>query len=379
MLVVSSHNFPAVYIQTEAMNEVNQQDPSVAPPGGDSAGSDNHIPVSTFEVVPYGERTNEQELYSFREAMEPPLVEPEAKQQQQQQHHHHHQQAKPAPPAKLLAAIGISILAAVIAYTLYSFIGMKPNVSYLDLGSRRFDPAGLSGRLITRWSTSGSYQLYLDPIGPNNAANFAAVAADPPRQISFTIRLLDAKGLVACQKQILFPAPVPLTQDDSNAAPPQAPNQSATGDTRENMTGENGQISEIDIRGPLPCPEKAFANFKTWDFTADFPTAAEEDEWHRQEKTANVRNHSGSAAVRVRTERLSGPIEGDDVIVGDNPSHGTVETSGGRVFFLGAGERNLTAEWQVFPAAIHFRCDKNGFCLLTRASSSVTLQARLLK
>ena len=71
-------------------------------------------------------------------------------------------------------------------------------------------------------------------------------------------------------------------------------------------------------------------------------------------------------------------IEGDDVIVGDNPSRGTVETSGGRVFFLGiAGMRNRSAEWQVFPAPIHFRCDKNGSCVLTRTNSHVSLQARL--
>ena len=352
------------------MNEVNQQDPSIAPPAaGESAGSGDHIPISTFEVVPYSERNNEQELYSFREALAPPPVEPEVK-----------QKAAQAPPAKVMIAIGISAFVALIVYALYAFIGMKVNVSYLDLGSSRFDPAGLSGRLITRWSTGGSYQLYLDPIGPNNAANFAAVAADPPRQISFTIRLLDAKGLVACQKQILFPAPVPQTQDGNSSATPQAPQPSATGDSRENMTGENGQISEIDVRGPLPCPEKAFATFKSWDFTADFPTAAEEEEWHRQEKTANIVKAQGNNGTpRVRSERLPGPIEGDDVIVADNPSHGTVQTSGGRVFFLGADERNRTAEWQVFPAAIHFRCDKNGACALTRSNSSVTLLARLLK
>ncbi len=354
------------------MNEVNQQDPTVVTPAGESAGSGDHIPVSTFEVVPYGERSNDQELYSFREALlPPPPVEPEAK-----------PQAKHAPPGKLLAAIGISAFAAIAAYGVYMFVGMRSNVSYMDLGSQRFDPAGLSGRLITRWSTSGAYQLYLDPISPNNAANFAAVAADPPRQISLTIRLLDGKGLAACQKQILFSAPVPRTQDDSNSAPsPQKPQPSETGDTQENMMGENGQISEIDVRGPLPCPEKAFATFKSWDFTADFPTAAEEEEWHRQEKTANVKSsgNSSNGTSRVRTQRLAGPIEGDDVIVADNPSHGTVETSGGRVFFLGEGERNRTAEWQVFPAAIHFRCDKNGACALTRSNSSVTLLARLMK
>ncbi len=79
-------------------------------------------------------------------------------------------------------------------------------------------------------------------------------------------------------------------------------------------------------------------------------------------------------------ERLPVPIEGDDVIVADNPSRGTVETSGGRVFFLGvAGMRNRSAEWQVFPASIHFRCDKNGSCVLTRTGAHVSLQAWLMK
>lgn len=357
------------------MNEVNQQDPSIAPPPAESqAAAADHIPVSTFEVVPYGNTSNEQELYSFRQALEPEPAAPETK-----------QQAKPASvrPAKLLAAIGISAFVAFAGWALYAFVGMKPNVSYMDLGSERFDPAGLSGRLIARWAPSGgSYQLYLDPVGSSSAANFAAVAADPPRQISFTIRLLDAKGLVACQKQILFPAPAEQTQEQSGPATPQVPLQSDTGDTRENMTGENGQVSEIDVRGPLPCPEKVFASFRSWDFTADFPTAAEEEEWHRQEKTASVKGSgSGNVATpRARTPRLAGPIEGDDVIVADNPSHGTVQTSGGRVFLLGAeGLRTRTADWQVFPATIHFRCDRNGACALTRANSSVTMLAHLMK
>jgi len=40
---------------------------------------------------------------------------------------------------------------------------------------------------------------------------------------------------------------------------------------------------------------------------------------------------------------------------------------------------NRAADWSVFPAPIHFRCDKNGSCVLTRPNSHVSLQARLLK
>jgi hypothetical protein len=350
------------------MNETHQDDPNTAgPAGADPDGSCEHVPVSTFQVVPYSESTDNQELYSFREALRPPVEPVTAKKVE-----------KPPPAAKMLLAVGLAALLVVIAFAFYSLQGRKPNVSYIDLGSQRFDPAGLSGRLIARWDSSGSYQLYLDPVGPGHAAGFAAVAADPPRQLSVTIRLLNADGLVACQKQILFPAPVPHEPGDGDSAAPQTPRQSETGDTAENMTGESGQIAEIDLRGPLPCPAYAYGTFKAWDFTADFPTSAEEDEWLRQEKLANTKSQ-GKGRPAVRTARLDGPIEGDDVIVADNPSHGTVETSGGHVFFLSAGLRNRTAEWQVFPAAIHFRCDKKGVCTLTRANSSLALQARLLK
>jgi hypothetical protein len=40
---------------------------------------------------------------------------------------------------------------------------------------------------------------------------------------------------------------------------------------------------------------------------------------------------------------------------------------------------NRTTEWPMFPAPVHFHCDKNGSCILTRPNSHASLQARLLK
>jgi hypothetical protein len=146
------------------------------------------------------------------------------------------------------------------------------------------------------------------------------------------------------------------------------------------MTGEDGQVAEIDLTGPLPCPAKAYATFKSWDFFTDFPTLAEQDEWLRHERGLTPKGRGGNDELLQQTQHLPTPIEGDDVIVGDNPSRGTVETSGGRLFYLGvAGMHNRTAEWQVFPASIHFRCEKNGSCVLTRPGSHASVQARLLK
>jgi len=359
------------------MSDTDQHESKTQSAGGSSNGSGDHIPVSKFEVVPFGKGPDQKELFSYRELAQPVAAPVPAK-------------SKTAPPplSKILVPIALLGVVAVLLFILPRLFQPKAHVSTVDLGSQRLDAANLSGRLVARWDTSGSYQLYIDPIGAQATASFASAAVDPPNQLSITIRLLDAAGLAVCQKQILFPAPAPHAPADTSSpqpapavtpAPQLGPQQTDTGDTIQNMTGANGQITEIDLRGPLPCSAEAYASVKTWDFAADFPTSAEEDAWLRQEKQ-EAKDQGAKGKSRVQIARLAGPLEGDDVIVGDNPSHGTVETSGGRVFFLGAGGmRSRTGAWQVFPAPIHFHCDKNGSCALTRSNSPVSLQARLVK
>jgi hypothetical protein len=144
------------------------------------------------------------------------------------------------------------------------------------------------------------------------------------------------------------------------------------------VAGVDGKLAEIALEGPLSCPANVYRSFAGWDFTSNFPALAGRDEWLRHEhavEEARRPHHDGGewgAAVR----HLSAPVEGDDVIIGDNPSRGTVDTSAGRVFLV---MKNRAAEWQIFPSAIHFRCDKNGACVLSRANARTTLQARLLK
>ncbi len=149
------------------------------------------------------------------------------------------------------------------------------------------------------------------------------------------------------------------------------------------MAGSDGQIAEITISGGLPCSLKAYQHLAGWDFFTNFPTVDDQEDWLRHENgLAGGRrpNSAGGRGAPLQVQRLPAPIEGDDVIVGDNPSRGTVDTGGGRVFWVGAnGMRNRAPEWQVFPAAIHFRCDKNGACVLTRVNSRTALQARLMR
>ncbi len=350
------------------MSDADQHEPDQqAAAGGRSAGSGDAPPVARFEIVP-GKQTSQTDLFAFREIMAPPAAEPAPRQKQDFS----------IPVGKILLVVAALAGVALLVFAVPSVLKPKPPDPYIDLGSQRFDPAGLSGRLIAKWDTSASYQLFLDPLDQGQVASFAAVAQDPPRQLSVTLRLRDAAGLVACQKQILFPAPVPH-EKGAKFAPLTGPQQSPTGDTVVNTTGQDGQISEIDLSGPLPCPAKAYAASKGWDFSTDFPAVAEQEEWLRHEGGLTAKGH-GNGELSPQSEHLATSIEGDDVIVGDNPSRGTVETSGGRVFYLGtAGLHNRSAEWQVFPAAVHFRCDKNGSCILTRSNSQASVQARLLK
>ena len=349
------------------MSDADQYEPNQQSAAGGQSGSGEEPPISKFEVVPT-RPTNLPELYSFREAMAPPPAVPAAKKKN-----------LPIPVAKILLSLALLAGAVLIVLAVPSWLQPKPPALYIDMGSQRFDPAGLSGRLIARWQGNASYQLFLDPIDQGQVARFAATALDPPRQLSVTLRFRDADGLVACQKSILLPAPVPH-EPGTKFAPSRGQQQTQTGDTAQNMTGEDGQIAEIDLTGPLPCPAKAYTKFKTWDFFTDFPTIAEQDEWLRQERGLDAKAHGGNNELSSQIQRLPTAIEGDDVIVADNPSRGTVETDGGRVFFLGvAGMHNRTADLPVFPAPIHFHCEKNGSCLLTRPNSHASLQARLLK
>ncbi len=341
---------------------------AVAHADEEQATGDPTPPLGRFEVVPTKSSAPE-ELFSFRKPEPPP--EPPA--------------AAPPPKSKmiLMAIAGVALVAALLGLIVIgttTAIEPKPPVQYIDLGTQRFDPAGLGGRLIVRWEGNAEYQLSLDPLEQGFVPRFEAVAQNPPRPLSLTLRLRDAAGIVLCQKEVLFPPPAPEgTVPD--AAQLLQPQRTPSGDTVQNVAGEDGQIGEIAASGGLPCSAKAYARLVAWDFSTNFPTLDEQDAWLRHEGTvAPHQKHRVATGFMGQVQRLPTTIEGDDVIVGDNPTRGTVETSAGRLFLVASNaSRNRGSEWQVFPAAIHFRCDKSGLCLLTRANSHATLPARLLK
>jgi hypothetical protein len=290
------------------------------------------------------------------------------------------------PGAILISRYGLPAVALVCVLLLLVFavpavIKPKPPALYVDLGSQRLDPAGLSGYLIAQWKGSAAYHLSIDTLDPQRLEGFRAVAVDPPYPLSVVIHLKDDVGRVVCQKEILLP--VPQTSDDASRAKVPLPDKTPGDDTVQYVAGEDGKVVEIALDGALPCTAKAYRRISGWDFTSNFPLLAGQSEWLKHENAlekARKPHRAPGAQWRAAVQHLPAPIEGDDVITGNNPSRGTVDTSGGRVFLLiKNGTGSLASEWQIFPTAIHFFCDKKGFCILSCTKTHTTLQARLLK
>ena len=332
--------------------------------------------LATYGVVP-SNAPKPDDLYGFREAMVAQQAEAEKAKEK----------SRPNPVPFILGALTVAGLAAAAIFLLFfsphKVVGPKPPVLYIDLGTQRFEQAGVGARLIARWENSASFQLFVDPLDADQMARFQAVAQDPPHTISFNVRLLDITGAVACQKEILIPP-----MNGSGAAPDHAqalqPRTTASGDTVQNMADRDGQITEIDVAGSLPCSADAYRSIKSWDFSTNFPTIDDQDEWLRHENTltgkAKPKPNSAGYGMYSLVRSLPAPIEGDDVIVSDNPSRGIVATSEGRIFLVGASVLTDRAlDWQSFPASVHFHCEKTAVCTVTRLNSRTAVRARMLR
>jgi hypothetical protein len=331
---------------------------------------------SESKYRPGQEKPPDDELYAFRSAMAQTLEEAET--------------PPKAPKTNLLVMIALVILVSAIG-ALVVFGGMlllKPKAPtlYTDLGSQRYDPAGLGGRLIAQWTGNAAYKFTIDPLDQSQIAGFRAVVANPPRTITFSLHLKDDTGRIVCEKDIVVPA---LPQVDAAADPAQAlaARSTATGDTMQNVAGDGGQIGETVFTGLLPCALDAYRRIVGWDFSTDFPPLADQSTWLKHEDAvspAAQKAKSGSASASRGyfglVKSLPTPIEADDTIVSDNPSRGIIATSGGRAFLVGASVlTNPALDWQVFPSDIHYRCEKNAICMVTHLNSRSAVHAHLVR
>lgn len=350
--------------------EQNEPVTAAAPP--QSEGS-----VATYNVVPFADKgATKDDLYGFRAAMAAHQAEAEEQKPKEK--------PKSAIWIMLLLVALLGTGAALLFFGVSKVVAPKQPALYIDLGTQRFDPAGLGGRFIARWSDGASFQFFIDPLDEDRMPGFQAVAENPPHSISFNVRLLDSSGAVACQKDILIP-PINGAEGSTDHAQALAPRQTSTGDTVQNTANRDGQITEMVISGSLPCSLAAYRHIVSWDFSSNFPNLDEQANWIKHEKDlASSRNPHKSSGVSygpyTLVKSLPVPIEGDDVIVSDNPARGIVETGGGRVFLVGASVlTNRALDWQSFPASVHFRCERNAICMVTRLNSRTAVHAHLLR
>ena len=146
------------------MSDADQVETNQESAGGQSAGSGEEPPVSRFEIVA-PKQTDQSGLYTFRHSIEAP---PEDLAQRQKKN-------PPVPLGTILVVMAFLALIGLAFYAVPSLLQPKAPEPYIDMGSQRYDPAGLSGRLIARWeqqSGGGSFQFFLDPIDPQQVASF---------------------------------------------------------------------------------------------------------------------------------------------------------------------------------------------------------------
>jgi len=336
-------------------------------------------PISSDQkYVPGTSRPADDELYGFRTVLAESVAAEEAAQPE-----------RPQMNALVVVALVIAVMAVAVLLVFGGMMLLKPKSPdlYIDLGTQRYDPAGLGGRLIAQWKGSAAYKFTIDPLDPAQIPGFQATVANPPHAITFTLRLKDTADQVACQKDIVIPS-APLGPGGFDDVQALAARTTPTGDIAQNVAGGNGQIGEMVLSGSLPCSLEVYKSIAGWEFATDFPPLTTQNDWEKHEDAVQAKakkTRGGDSAAQsiggyFFVKSLPAPVEADDVIVSDNPSKGIVATSSGRAFMVGSKVLvNPALDWQIFPADIHYRCEKNAMCMVTRLNSRTAVRARLMK
>ena len=116
---------------------------------------------------------------------------------------------------------------------------------------------GSSGRLIARWDRARRLLPVLhrsrrSAAGRELRCRSSGSAAASSRSTLRYSTILTASS--PARNKFCFPLQWPTAQARIRPAP-REPRQTQTGDNMQNMAGDDGQIAEIDLTGPLPCRE----------------------------------------------------------------------------------------------------------------------------
>jgi len=352
-------------------------------PGGEKAGEEN-LPRSGYRII---ESERESPPVHFVDELPPPIFASTGVDIKKVE------EAPPAPPpaagkslaesirsftnnpAKVYttASVTLGVLVGIIIAT-FLWHPDKPVGPY-DLGTSTASGAGLTGHLFARWEKKLEYRLTIEPADPGLQAGFSLAAGHSPRPLSVVIHLLDDRGFVLCNKEILLR--YDAQHAIASAAPSTADQEAARVRNQDlflNQIGPDGNIAAIYAQGDISCSMQDYGKTFSWSMTSNFPSVAEQKDLLKR-YTVQQANAVRAAAMdhSVHPKKPLEPavsllpfsIEGDDAIVEFDGYRGKIETEAGKTFFFdktsGAGS---DPRWQDYPVSIHYRCDRASNCVI---------------
>jgi hypothetical protein len=290
-------------------------------------------------------------------------------------------------PTRFYATIGIG-LGVLLGVILAVFLLTGSPEGRYDLGPVTSSAMGLKGHLYINWEKTLHYRLTFGASDPELQADFASVVANPPRPLSIVIQLQNAEGIVLCYREIVLkydaqsaattaanlPNKPPLAIDLAQLKAQEQEREQGR-DVFQNQIAPDGQAAIINAQGEIPCSMKAYEKTTQWNFSANFPTIAEQDELLERQHGMRTNAAQGSAAHKTAARKaavklLPFTIEGDDAIVEFDVNRGVIETSGRKTFLVDKTSMGSASPvWQDYPVNIHFRCDQRSDCTLMHAGA----------
>jgi hypothetical protein len=300
-------------------------------------------------------------------------------------------------PKRFYATIGlgVGVLIGVIFAAVSLFTGRPPFMGNpegrYDLGPVISSGTGLNGHLYINWEKKLHYRLTFHADDPELQADFAFAVANSPQPLSIVIELQDAQGSVLCNREIVLkydarsavtnlPYKPAATVDLAQLQADEQVREEGR-DVFQNQIAPDGQVASIIAQGELPCSAKDYEKTTQWNFSTNFPSIDEQDEWleRRPDLRANAAQRSAAhrRAARAAVKLLPFSIEGDDNIVEFDVDSGVIVTSGRNTFFFDKTSKvSADPVWQEYPVNIHFRCDRSSDCTLMHAGAGA-LHARM--
>jgi hypothetical protein len=280
--------------------------------------------------------------------------------------------------------VGLGVLLGVVIAIF--LLTSSPEGRY-DLGPVTSNATGMKGHLYINWEKTLHYRLTFVASDPELRAGFAYVVANPPRPLSIEIELQDAEGSVLCYREIVLkydaqsaaiaanlPNKPPVALDLAQLEAQEQEREQGR-DVFQNQITPDGKVAIINAQGEIPCSAKAYEKTTQWNFSANFPTIAEQDEWLEHGQRMRTNAAQGSAAHKTAARKgaeklLPFTIEGDDMIVEFDVKSGVIVTSGRKTFFVNKTSMGSASPvWQDYPVSIHFRCDQSTNCTLMHSGA----------